>query len=80
MRKMYNYFCLKESQVDLVEKIKNENKNRTRASLFLSSEDGKQEFFLCGLKKTIYKGVYNFESSVLLNLITPSVDLKNALI
>ena len=29
--------------------IKNKNKKRTRASHFQSSEDGKQEFFLCGL-------------------------------
>ena len=36
-----------KSQFDLVEKMK--NKNRTHASLFQSSEDGKQEFFLCGL-------------------------------
>ena len=37
---------------DLVEKIKNNNKNRTRASLFQSSEDGKQKKFLCGLNGT----------------------------
>ena len=34
-----------KSQFDLVEKIKNKNKNRTRASRFQSSEDGKQEIF-----------------------------------
>ena len=32
-----------KSQFKLMEKIKNKNKNRTRASLFQSSEDGKQE-------------------------------------
>ena len=36
-------FLSQKSQFDLVEKIKNKNKNRTRASLFQSSEDGKQE-------------------------------------
>ena len=30
---------------ELVEKIKGENKNRTRASLFQFSEDGKQEIY-----------------------------------
>ena len=40
-------------QFDLVEKIKDKNKKRTRASLFQSSEDGKQEIFLCGLKDTL---------------------------
>ena len=32
-------------QFDLVEKIKNKNKNCTRASMFHSSEDGKQNLF-----------------------------------
>ena len=32
-----------------MENIKDKNKKRTRASLFQSSEDGKQEIFLCGL-------------------------------
>ena len=32
-------------QFDHVEKINDKNKNRTRASLFQSSEDGNQEFF-----------------------------------
>ena len=39
-------FLSQKSRFDLVERIKNENKNRTRASLFQSSEDGKQEFFM----------------------------------
>ena len=38
-----------KSQFGLVEKIKDENKKRTRASLFRSSEDGTKEIFLCGL-------------------------------
>ena len=38
-------FLSHKSQFDLVEKIKNKNKKRTRASLFQSSEDGKQEKF-----------------------------------
>ena len=42
-------FLSKKSQSELVEKIKNKDKNFTRASLFQFSEDGKQEFFLCGL-------------------------------
>ena len=40
-------FLSQKSQFDLVEKIK--DKNRTHASLFQSSEDGKQDFFLVGL-------------------------------
>ena len=39
-------FLSQKSQFDPLEKIKNKNKNRTRASLFQSSEDGKQEFFM----------------------------------
>ena len=39
-------FLSQKSQFDLLEKIKNKNKNRTRASLFQSSEYGKQEIFL----------------------------------
>ena len=42
------YFS-KKSQFDLVEKTRNKNKNRTRASLFQSLGDEKQENFLCGL-------------------------------
>ena len=42
-------FLSQKSQFGFVEKIKNRNKNRTDASLFRSSEDGKQEFFLYGL-------------------------------
>ena len=38
-----------KSQLDLIEKIRNRNKKRTRALLFQSSEDGKQEKSLCGL-------------------------------
>ena len=44
-------FLSQKSQFDLVERIKNKNKKRTRASLFQSSEDGKQEFFLMWPKK-----------------------------
>ena len=44
-------FLSQESKFDPVEKIKNKNKNRRRASLFGSSEDGKQEISLCGLSK-----------------------------
>ena len=36
-----------KSQFDRVQKIENENKNLTRASLFQSSEDTKHEIFLC---------------------------------
>ena len=36
-------FLSQKSQFNLVEKIK--NKNRSRASLFQSSEDGKQEIY-----------------------------------
>ena len=39
-------FLSQKFQFKTVEKIK--NKNRTRASLFQSSEDGKQEKILCG--------------------------------
>ena len=42
-------FLSKRSQSELVEKIKNKDKNFTRASLFQFSEDGKQEFFYVGL-------------------------------
>ena len=38
-------FLSQKSQFQLVEKIKNKNKKRMRASLFQSSEDGKQENF-----------------------------------
>ena len=38
-------FLSQKSQFDLVEKIKDKNKKRTRASLFQSSEDGKQEIY-----------------------------------
>ena len=38
-------FLSQKSKFDLVEKIQNENKNCTHASLFQSLEDGKQEFF-----------------------------------
>ena len=47
--KIVKLLLSQKSQFDLVEKIKNKNKKRTRASLFQSSEDGKQEIFLCGL-------------------------------
>ena len=36
-------FLSQKSQFDLIEKIKNKNKKRTRASFFQSSEDGEQE-------------------------------------
>ena len=36
-------FLSQNSKFDLVEKIKNKNKKRTRASRSQSSEDGKQE-------------------------------------
>ena len=38
-------FLSQKSEVDPVEKIKNKNKNRTRASVFQFSEDGKQEIY-----------------------------------
>ena len=38
-------FLSQKSQFDLIEKVKNKNKKRTRASLFRSSEDRKQEIF-----------------------------------
>ena len=44
-----------KSQFDL-EKIK--NKNRTRASLFQSTEDGKQEIFLCGVMPGALSNTY----------------------
>ena len=36
-------FLSQKSQFDLVEKLKDRNKKSTRASLFQSLEDGKQE-------------------------------------
>ena len=39
-------FLSQKFQFDLVEKIKNKDKKRTRASVFQSSEDGKQENFM----------------------------------
>ena len=42
------------SQFDPAENIKNENKNRTRASLFKSSEEGNKNLFSCGLYKTLH--------------------------
>ena len=42
-------FLSQKSQCDRVEKLENKNKNRTRASLFQSSEDAKQEFFYVAL-------------------------------
>ena len=41
--KYVKLFLSQKSQFDPVEKIKNKNKKRTRASLFQPSEDGKQE-------------------------------------
>ena len=38
-------FLSQKSQFHLVERIKNKNKKRTRASLFQSSEDGNLEIF-----------------------------------
>ena len=46
-----------KSQFDL-EKIKNKNKNCTRTSLFQSTEDGKQEIFLCGLMPGALSNTY----------------------
>ena len=42
-------FLSQKSQFDIVEKIKNKNKNRTRASPFQSPDDGKQEYFYVAL-------------------------------
>ena len=53
-------FLSQKSQFDLVEKIK--NKKRTRASLFQSSEDRKQEIFLCGLNQSINELSLGFAS------------------
>ena len=39
-------FLSQKSQFYLVEKIKKKNRKRTRALLFQSSEDGKQDFFM----------------------------------
>ena len=39
------FFQFQKSQFHLIEQIKNKNKKRTRASLFQSSEDGKQEIY-----------------------------------
>ena len=52
-------FLSQRSQFDLVEKIENKNKKRTRESLFQSSEDGKQEIYSMwpkfpGAKSRIY--------------------------
>ena len=44
-----------KSQFHFVEKIKNKNKKHTRASLFQSSEDGKQETSLSGLMGPLKK-------------------------
>ena len=38
-------FLSQKSQFDLVEKMKNKIKKRTRASLFQSQKDGKQEIY-----------------------------------
>ena len=46
-------FVCQKSQFDLAEKIKNKNKNRTRASLFKSSEDGKHEICLMWPKLSV---------------------------
>ena len=39
-------FLSQKSQFDLVEKIQNKDKNRTRASLSQFAEDGKKENFM----------------------------------
>ena len=44
-------FLSQKSKYDLSVNMKNRIKDRTRASLFQSSEDGKQEFFLMWPKK-----------------------------
>ena len=61
-----------KSQFDLAEKIQNKNKKRTRASLFQSSEDGKQEIFLCGLMRGALSNTYfvNVELKVSTELST----------
>ena len=46
-------FLSKKFQFDYLEKIKNKDKNRTRAPFFQSSEDGKQEIFSCGLSMNV---------------------------
>ena len=82
-------FLSQKSQFDLVEKIKNKSKKLTRAPLFQSSEDGKQEFFLSGLicnymylhkfnRATLYPGVlyvvlYSAEIDVSLNIISITI-------
>ena len=47
-------FLSQKSQFHIVEKIKNKNKKRTRASLFQSTEDGKQDIFSCGRPLRFY--------------------------
>ena len=74
-----------KSHLDLVEKIKYKNKNRTRASLFQSSEDGKQEKFLCGLSMPYYCWWYwriykrqdyaNVERGLYLKIIHVNIDV-----
>ena len=45
MWKILRLFLSQKPQFEREEKIKNKNKKRTRASLFQSSEDGKQEIY-----------------------------------
>ena len=55
-------FLSHKSQIYLVEDKENKNEYRTRASLFQSSEDGKQEFFYVALEK--YKGESKFSGNM----------------
>ena len=51
--------------ISLCRKYENENKKRTRASIFQSSEDGKQEIFL-------YRLVVNCKKDILSQILSRS--------
>ena len=64
-----------KSQFDLVEKIKDKNKNRTPPSLFQSSEDGKQEKRFMWPKNSLR---YARKTSKIANFCLPLVDKRPA--
>ena len=65
-------FLSQKSQFDLVEKIK--NKNRTRASLFQSSEDRKQEFFMWPISTPKFTGILKISNPSLESLSPPNLN------
>ena len=50
-------FLSQKPQFEREEKIKNKNKKRTRASLFRSSEDGKQEILCMWPKSDVFDNI-----------------------